>query len=445
MELGDLIPSFGNGLYTLGAFVIALSIIVAVHEYGHYIVGRWCGIRAEVFSIGFGPVIYSRTDKHGTQWQLAALPFGGYVKFLGDAGAASDKASDEFDRMDEETKRHTMHGAPLWARVLTVAAGPVFNFILSIVVFAGVLLATGVASDPLTVGELRPVPGLQDSLRPGDEVLAIDGKETPDVEGFRDFIDTLPVAPTLDYTLRRNGEEMTTEGPYPYPALVIGLTPGSAAMEAGLEQGDVITAIDGQPIAAFEDLRQAVGNSDGAQMTFTIWRDGETFDVALTPRRMDLPRADGGFETRWLIGITGGLVFEPETEMPGIGDAALYGVNQTIFIVKSSLSGLYHMAVGAISSCNLRGPLGIAQTSGAAASQGLESFIWFIAVLSTAVGLLNLFPIPVLDGGHLVFHAYEAATGKPPSDRALRILMTVGLALLLTLMVFALSNDLFCP
>ncbi|MDF0602259.1 RIP metalloprotease RseP [Psychromarinibacter sp. C21-152] len=445
MELTELIPSFGNGLYTIGAFIIALSIIVAVHEYGHYIVGRWCGIKAEVFSIGFGPVLWSRRDKHGTQWQLAALPFGGYVKFLGDAGVASDKASDDFEEMDPETQRHTMHGAPLWARVFTVAAGPVFNFILSIAVFAGMLMATGVASDPLTVGEVRPVPGLENSLRPGDEVLAIEGEDTPDVSGFRDFVDTLPVESTLAYTLRRDGAEMTTEGPYPYPALVSGLTAGSAAMEAGLEQGDVITAIDGQPITAFEELREAVGSSDGAEMTFTVWRDGETLDVTLAPRRMDLPLQDGGFETRWLIGITGGLVFEPETEMPGPGEALAYGVNQTVFIVKSSLSGLYHMAAGAISSCNLRGPIGIAQTSGAAASQGLDSFIWFIAVLSTAVGLLNLFPIPVLDGGHLVFHAYEAATGKPPSDRALRILMSVGLALLLTLMVFALSNDLFCP
>ncbi len=445
MELTDLIPTFGNTLYTVGAFVIALSVIVAVHEYGHYIVGRWCGIKAEVFSLGFGPVLFKRTDKHGTQWQVAALPFGGYVKFLGDAGAASDKASDVMDTLSDAEKRHTMHGAPLWARMFTVAAGPVFNFILSIIVFAGVILFTGVASDPLTVGQIREVPGLEDHLQPGDEILAIEGQETPEVAEFRDFIETLPVTETLAYTLRRDGAEVETTGPYPYPALVSGLTAGSAAMEAGLESGDVITAIDGQPIVSFEELRVAVGESDGSEMTFSVWRDGETFDVGLTPRRMDLPLEDGGFETRWLIGITGGLVFEPMTETPGLVDAAQYGVNQTIFIVRSSLSGLWHMAKGAISSCNLRGPIGIAQTSGAAASQGLESFIWFIAVLSTAVGLLNLFPIPVLDGGHLVFHAYEALTGKPPSDRALRILMTIGLALLLTLMVFALSNDLFCP
>ena len=159
----------------------------------------------------------------------------------------------------------------------------------------------------------------------------------------------------------------------------------------------------------------------------------------------DLPLAEGGFETRWLIGIQGGLFFEPVTEPVGPWAAARYGVEQTIFIVQSSLSGLWHMVTGAISSCNLQGPIGIAETSGAAASQGIDDFIWFIAVLSTAVGLLNLFPIPVLDGGHLIFHAYEAVAGRPPSDRALKVFMSVGLTLLLSLMLFALTNDIFCP
>lgn len=445
MDILGLIPSFGGLLYTIGAFVIALSVIVAVHEYGHYIVGRWTGIKAEVFSLGFGPVLYSRTDRHGTAWQIAALPFGGYVKFLGDASAVSDKASDDFDQLDEETKRHTMHGAPLWARAATVAAGPVFNFILSILVFAAILLARGVASDPLTIAELRPMPGLEQQLQIGDEVLSIAGEPTPKVEEFDDFVKTLPVQPVLDYSLRRDGQTVTVQAPYPYPPLVSGLTPGSAAMDADFQVGDVILSVDGKSLSAFEQLREAVAGSGGNAMQMQVWRDGDVRDLTITPRSMDLPRADGSFETRYLIGITGGLLFAPATQTPGLFESVQYGASQTLYIVRSSLSGLYHMAVGAISSCNLRGPLGIAETSGAAASQGWTSFIWFIAVLSTAVGLLNLFPIPILDGGHLVFHAYEAMTGKPPSDKALNILMTVGLAMLLTLMVFALSNDIFCP
>ena len=160
---------------------------------------------------------------------------------------------------------------------------------------------------------------------------------------------------------------------------------------------------------------------------------------------MDLPTADGGFETRWLIGVNGGLAFSPQTRMPGVVESLDLGLGQTLVIIRTSLSGLWHMLSGAISSCNLSGPLGIAETSAAAASAGAVSFVWFIATLSTAVGLMNLFPIPVLDGGHLVFNVYEAAFRRPPSPRVLNAMMMVGLVVLVSLMVFALTNDIFCP
>ena len=161
--------------------------------------------------------------------------------------------------------------------------------------------------------------------------------------------------------------------------------------------------------------------------------------------KMRIALSEGGFETRWLIGVTGGLFFDPEITRVGLGEAITAGGSTVVNVVQTSLSGLWHMITGAISSCNLQGPIGIAETSGAAASQGLDSFFWFVAVLSTAVGLLNLFPIPVLDGGHLLFHAFEAVAGRPPSDRAMRLFMTIGLTLILSLMLFALTNDLFCP
>ncbi len=444
MDAIGLIPSFGGPLFTIAVFIIALSVIVAVHEYGHYIVGRWSGIHAEVFSLGFGPVLWSRVDRRGTKWQIAALPFGGFVKFLGDADAASAKDEGALHAMAEGERRRSMHGAPLWARAATVAAGPVFNFILSIVVFAAIIGVRGTASDPLSVAELRPVP-VEQGLQVGDEILAIAGIETPELEAFDGFIEKLPSETVLNYSVRRAGEVMTVPGPHPYPPIISSLTPGSAAMDIDLRVGDVIQSVDGEPVATFAELRDIVGASEGKPMLLKIWRDGEVIDFTLAPRRMDLPKTDGGFETRWLIGISGGMVFVPMTESPGILASIGYGAEQTWFIVKSSISGLTHVISGAISSCNIRGPIGIAQTSGEIASQGLISFIWFIAVLSTAVGLLNLFPVPVLDGGHLVFHAYEAVVGKPPSDGALRVLMAIGLALLLTLMGFALMNDLTCP
>jgi len=444
LDLIGLIPSFGNLLFTLGAFVVALLIIVAIHEYGHYIVGRWSGIEADVFSLGIGPVLWSRTDRRGTRWQIAALPVGGYVKFRGDANAASGKDGEAMQAMDADERRHTMHGAPLWARAATVAAGPVFNFILSILIFSAVIGWRGVPTDPLTIDALRPVP-YAEGLQPGDEILAIDGIATPKLEDFQSLVEQLPASNALDYSVRRDGRQIDVIGGHPYPPLAVAISPGSAAMDAGMQAGDVITAVDGDPVETFAQLRQIVGNSDGKPLALQVWRNGDSVDVTLLPRRVDLPLADGGFETRWLIGITGGMLFEPQTSSPGLIKSAGYGAQQTWFIVKSSVSGLYHVIAGSISSCNLRGPVGIAQTSGQAASQGLLSFIWFVSVLSTAVGFLNLFPIPILDGGHLVFYAYEAVAGRPPSDFALRILMAIGLALIVTLMLFALSNDFLCP
>ncbi|HSF64107.1 MAG TPA: RIP metalloprotease RseP [Paracoccaceae bacterium] len=445
MDLIELIPTFGNVAWTLVAFVAALSIIVAVHEYGHYIVGRWSGIHAEVFSLGFGPVLYSRVDRRGTRWQIAALPFGGFVKFLGDADAASGKDAAALAGLSPDEKRHTMHGAPLWARSATVAAGPIFNFILSILVFAGFYLANGVATDLPVVGKMKPMPFEEQTLQAGDRILAVSGQETPDIVAFVEVAQALPPIARVEYTVERDGQTMVVPGPYPFPPVADGVQPQSAAQDVGLAPGDVIVSVDGRDISAFNELREAVGSSDGKAVLLTVWRAGETFEAALVPRRVDLPRAEGGFETRWLIGLSGGLVFEPQTRMPGPWELVTLSVSETWRIATTSLSGMWHMVSGAISSCNLRGPIGIAETSGAAASQGTASFLLFIAMLSTAVGLMNLFPVPVLDGGHLVFHAWEAVTGKPPSDRALRVLMAIGLTAILSLMVFALGNDIFCP
>ncbi len=450
MDILGFLPQFGSFIWTVIAFVIALSVIVAIHEYGHYIVGRWTGIKADVFSLGFGPVLWSRPDKHGTQWQIAALPFGGFVKFAGDANAASGKDEEAMEAVadDPEALRHTMHGAPLWARALTVAAGPVFNFALSIIVFFGVAMTAGVAKDPLTVGEMRPLPALQQSLLPGDELRAVNGVRVPsreDEDAYAAFIDSLPLEATLQYDVLRDGQTQTVTGPYLLPALVSRVMPQSAAYEAGLKTGDVITAVDGLPTFAFDQLKTAVEGSGGAALALNVWRAGDELEFTMTPKATDEPQDDGTFKQNLRIGIAGGMAFEPATEAPGASDALWGGVVNTWRIIDGSISGLKQMIVGNISTCNLSGPIGIAQTSGATASQGAQSFIYFIAVLSTAVGLLNLFPIPALDGGHLVFYAYEAVRGKPPSDTALRILMTIGLGLVLTLMVFALGHDLFCP
>lgn len=444
MDLPALMTSLGDIAYSAGAFVIALSIIVAVHEYGHYIVGRWSGIHAEVFSLGFGPVLASRVDRRGTRWQIAAIPFGGYVKFLGDANAASAGADDAtMERLSAEERRHTMHGAPLWARAATVFAGPAFNFILSIAVFAAMALFSGIATEAPEIEALKPLPVASD-LRPGDRILAVGGIETPDYQALGKAVDELPSTDAVEYRVLRDGAEATVMGPTPIPALVQSVLPKSAAMDAGLEVGDVILAMNGTPTPRFDDLQGIVKASGGQPITLSVWRDGRVFETELAPRERPVQAEDGGLDTGYQIGISGSFMFEPATRRPGPLEALRMGAAQTWGVIDTTFAGLSSMIAGRISTCNLNGPVGMAQATGAAATAGLSSFIWLTAALSTAIGLLNLFPIPVLDGGHLVFHAYEWATGKPPSDRFMNAALAVGLTLVLSLMVFGLSNDLFC-
>ncbi|QUS35448.1 RIP metalloprotease RseP [Falsirhodobacter algicola] len=445
MDLAGLLPQFGGVLWTLAAFVVALSIIVTIHEYGHYIVGRLCGIEADVFSLGFGPVIASRVDRRGTRWQIAALPMGGYVRFKGDADAASGPGTADLTALPEAERRRTLHGAPLWARTATVAAGPIFNFVSAIAIFFAFTLWSGIAIDEPIVARVQDLPGTEQTLQPGDRILSLNGQDTPDLTAFAEVAQDLPPVPTVPYVVERAGADLRFDGPFPFPAAVTSVAPGSAASDAGVKAGDVITAFDGRPVWSFNELRDSIGQGDGSPVTLTLWRDGTEQELELTPRRQDIPLPSGGFETRWLIGLSGGLVFTPETRTPGPVEALSVSVSQLGTIITTSLSGLWHMITGSISTCNLQGPIGIAESSGAAASAGAQSFIWFIAILSVAVGMMNLFPIPALDGGHLVFYAVEAVLRRPPSPRVLQVLMTAGVAAILSLMVFALTNDIFCP
>lgn len=440
MNFDSILAASGGSLYVIVAFIIAISIIVAIHEYGHYIVGRWCGIHAEVFSLGFGKVLFSRVDKRGTTWQVAALPFGGYVKFLGDANAASVGGTANVDGFAE---RNTMLGAPLWARSLTVVAGPVANFLLAIAIFAGYLMYEGRPTEDLIVRDLHPLPSqFTADLQPGDQILSIGDI----VMGEQGTFDDLPETPTHDYRVLRGGDEITLPGPHPIVPRVSALTPRSAADDAGLRVDDVITAINGNEINAFRDIVKAVVEGEDTPLALTIWRDGEVVMAEMTPRRTDEPQPDGSFVTYWRIGIIGEVFFNSATDPVGPIEALKLGADRLWFTITTSLSALYHIFAGQISTCNLSGPVGIAQASGSMAQQGAQSYVLFLGMISAAVGLLNLLPIPVLDGGHLVFHAYEAVARRKPSDRVVQVFMMGGLAIILSFTLFALLNDvILCP
>ena len=444
----SFMPAFGSFSFTLFAFVVSLSIIVFVHEYGHYIVGRWSGIHAEVFSVGLGPVLYSRVDRRGTKWQIALIPFGGYVKFLGDANIASaPDGSDPSLLQNSADVRHTMQGAPLWARSATVAAGPLFNFMLAIAIFSGIALWQGQARDPLSVGELYSTP-YDANFERGDVFLKVDGVTVPSLEdgqAFSAFLKTLSGKSEHLYEISRQGDVLQVKGPGMSPARVVQIMPRSAAADARLMQGDVILAVNTLDISNFNDLKQIVEISQGAELRLKIWRDGEIIETTLVPKRVDEQKPDGQFETAWRIGIIGGeFFFEPELRTLGVADAFGFGASQTWRIMKGSVEGLYYVVTGAISTCNLSGPIGIAETSGQMARQGSENFIWFIALMSAAIGMINLFPIPVLDGGHLMFFAYEAVARRPPAPAFLNAVMYLGFAVILSFMSFALINDVLC-
>ncbi len=441
MELIAGIPFFGGFLATVLPFVVVLGIVVAVHEYGHYIVARWCGIRSEVFSIGFGPVIWSRRDKRGTLWQVAALPLGGYVKFLGDSDGSSRADPAQLNDMSARERAESFHGASVGRRMLTVLAGPAFNFLLTIAVFAGLALWQGVPTERVILGEIEPLPGIEQPLRPGDVVLEVNGAP---VAAFTDIYAAaaeMPAPGPMRFVVERGGDRLVIEAPYAMPPLVQGVEPLSPASEAGLRPGDVITAADGAPLAAFTELREKVMASAGRTLPLEVWRDGATLELSITPIERDADDGAGGFERRVMIGVAGASLYLPATETPAPWTAVGLGIERMVFVITQSLNGLKHILLGSLGAENLQGPIGIAQISGETASQGLGNFIALIGVISTAIGLLNLFPIPVLDGGHFVAFLIEAVRGRPPSERAMHFAMSIGLGLILLLMVFATYND----
>jgi regulator of sigma E protease len=371
--LATLTALASNLLFYALPFLFVLSLVVFVHEWGHYKVGRWAGVDVEVFSIGFGKELFGWTDRKGTRWRIAAIPLGGYVKFAGDADAASTPDTASLNAMSETDRRRTLQGAPLGRRAAIVAAGPVANFIFAILVFAGIVMAFG-----KTV-----------------------------------------VAPRVDR-----------------------VTPASAAEQAGLMQGDLIVSIDGRAVASFDEVRRIVSINAENRLSFVIERNGVQQAVDLTPKLVER-RNPLGVERLGVIGVVAANRAEDVRTVSFGPVAALgYGVSESWFIVTRTIDFIVKLVTGRENVDQLSGVIHIAEVSGHVASTGgLVSLLTLVAVLSVSIGLMNLFPIPMLDGGHLVMYAAEAIRGRPLSERVQEYAFRAGLAFVLIMTVFVTWND----
>ncbi len=446
MEYTFFFPQFGNFVITVLAFVLCLSVIVFVHEFGHYFIGKLSGIHAEVFSIGFGPVIISAYDKRGTKWQLAAFPLGGYVKFLGDKNPASSP-DPEIDKRDEQNSlRKSMHGAPLWARFITVAAGPLFNFIFSGLIFFLIFMDQGMTKLPLTVDKTFDTP-YEQKFEKGDVVRSVNGlKIKNDLKKLNEQLGGVFANEPLTYVVERNGILITLENIIQNPPRISQVLPKSSAISAGLEKGDLILSLNSREIKNFNEIKDFVEASQGEGFIVEYWREGLVYETRLTPQIVDVPIETGGFERIYRVGIVSDYFpFQPAMTKQSISWAFLSSIKSIYLIMEGSVKGLYHIVFGNISSCNLSGPISIAETSGQMVKQGSLNYLWFIAVLSTAIGMINLFPIPVLDGGHLMFFTVEALIGRKPNQKIVNTFMALGFVLLVGLMLFSVLNDFLCP
>ena len=365
--IDEVIGSFGYG-----AVVLVLCVVVFVHELGHYLVARWCGVRVETFSIGFGKELFGWTDRHGTRWKFSLLPLGGYVKMFGEHSLPNENGGPA--EMTQEQKAVSFSHKTLAQRSAVVAAGPMANFVFAIFVYA-VMLAT--------VGE----PKQQDFLEAG----------------------------------------------------IGGVVEDSAAAEAGFQPGDRFLMIDDADIAAFSDLRDAVTQSEGRELQVTVDRDGAVMRIPVTPREVVVDQPDGTSVSVYQLGVRGpGPVYEPVNAIEIIWKAPA----QTWQRTEEILVSLGELVIGNRSTDELGGPILIAVMSNEFAQYGFVALVLFTAFISINLGLINLFPIPVLDGGHLLFYAIEAVRGKPLGERAQEYSLRIGLALLLSLMIFVTVNDL---
>jgi regulator of sigma E protease len=368
------VHALGGGLvgYVI-PFVFVLSLVVFFHELGHFLIARWCGVRILVFSVGFGPEIIGFNDRYGTRWKISAIPLGGFVKFFGDDNAASVPDTARIASMDAHERAQSFAFQPVLKRAAIVVAGPLANFLLAVVIFAGVFM--------------------------------LYGKQT-------------------------------------MSARVDSVQPDSAAAAAGFKPGDLVVAIDGRPIDNFAEMQRVVGASAGETLAITVDRDGVQQVLKATPALKEVKDNFGNVQRIGVLGISRSMAPEDLKLHPVAPPQAVWmSVQETWSVIDRTLGYIGGVIAGREAANQLGGPIRIAQMSGQVASFGFVPLIQLAAVLSVSIGLLNLFPIPLLDGGHLLFYLIEGIRGRPLSEKAQEVGFRIGLAIVLMLMIFATFND----
>lgn len=467
------------------AFPLVILVVVTVHELGHFWAAKACNVEIERFSIGFGRAIFSWRDRAGVQWQIGWLPLGGYVRFAGDENAAS--VPDQQDlaslrtaierREGSEAVNRYLHFKPLWQRAFIVAAGPLANFVLAITLFAVLLGVFGeTVRRPVITGVNAGSPAAAAGFRQGDVIISADGRKVKNfgeldnyallrsdvpirfqIERGDKTLELVATPALVDISDGFGGSQKAGVLGFGAPPLIASVEPGSPAEKAGLRRGDVIQRADGSAIGSFEDLTRYVAKRGGNPIAFEVYRDGETVNIVATPTLLTRPDADGKPKTRMLLGVAGGL---PSSNIQRVRynpiEAIAGGVTRTWDVLETTVYYLGRVIRLEVSAEQISGPIGIAKTSGQLAQAGAAgatdlpsmllgsavALIWLSAILSVSVGFMNLLPIPVLDGGHLLFYAYEAIARRPLGARLQAAGYRVGLALLLSFMLFATWNDL---
>ncbi|MBX9777962.1 MAG: RIP metalloprotease RseP [Xanthobacteraceae bacterium] len=374
LEILPSVGALGSGiLYAILGFLFVLTVVVFIHELGHFLVARWYGVKVLVFSIGFGPELFGFNDRYGTRWKLSAIPLGGYVKFFGDENAASVPDQAAAAAMTEAERKVSFVHQKVGPRAAIVVAGPLANFILAIVIFAVAAMVYGRQS-------------------------------------------TLPRVDTVQ--------------------------PNSAAAAAGFQPGDIVQLINGRAIRSFSDMQRIVSFSAGEPLTIVVERAGKPVTLKATPALQDVKDNFGNTHRMGVLGITRSLAAdEVRFERVGFLTAVGIGFTETWALVEQTMTYIWRIFAGRASADQLGGPIMIAQMSGQVASVSFSLLVQFVAMISVSIGLLNLFPVPLLDGGHLLFYSIEAARGRPLSERAQEYGFRLGMALVLMLMVFATYND----